>query len=85
MSVALLLVPDFILIAAGWFICRHTALNRPVWDGAERLVYGRIGGAAFTLRIEGTAPPPRPGEVIGLNVPLRHLHWFDAADGRRVG
>lgn len=39
MSVALLLVPDFLLIAAGWFICRHTALNRPVWDGAERLVY----------------------------------------------
>lgn len=39
MSVALLLVPDFLLIAAGWFICRYTALNRPVWDGAERLVY----------------------------------------------
>ena len=39
MPVALLLVPDFLLIAAGWLICRHTALNRPVWDGAERLVY----------------------------------------------
>jgi predicted permease len=39
MSVALLLVPDFLLIALGWFICRHTFLNRPVWDGAERLVY----------------------------------------------
>lgn len=39
MQVALLLVPDFLLIAAGWLICRHTALNRPVWDGAERLVY----------------------------------------------
>lgn len=39
MPVALLLVPDFLLIAAGWVICRHTALNRPVWDGAEKLVY----------------------------------------------
>ncbi|MBI5722210.1 MAG: AEC family transporter [Burkholderiales bacterium] len=39
MPVALLLVPDFLLIAAGWFICRHTVLDRPVWDGAERLVY----------------------------------------------
>ena len=39
MQVALLLIPDFGLIAAGWLICRYTALNRPVWDGAERLVY----------------------------------------------
>ncbi|MCW5634955.1 MAG: AEC family transporter [Rubrivivax sp.] len=39
MSMALLLVPDFLLIAAGWVICRRTALNRPVWDGVERLVY----------------------------------------------
>ena len=39
MQVAWLLVPDFLLIAAGWFICRFTALGRPVWDGAERLVY----------------------------------------------
>jgi predicted permease len=36
---ALLLLPDFLLIVAGFLICRHTALNRTVWDGVERLVY----------------------------------------------
>ena len=35
----LILLPDFALIALGYFICRYTALDRPVWDGAERLVY----------------------------------------------
>ncbi len=35
----LLLLPDFTLIALGYLICRHTPLNRPVWDGIERLVY----------------------------------------------
>lgn len=35
----LLLLPDFALIALGYMICRHTPLDRPVWDGAERLVY----------------------------------------------
>jgi predicted permease len=35
----LLLLPDFALIALGYLICRHTALNRSVWDGAELLVY----------------------------------------------
>lgn len=39
MADALLLLPDFTLIALGWLICRHTPLNRPLWDGAERLVY----------------------------------------------
>ena len=39
MSDALLLLPDFALIVCGYLICRHTALARPVWDGAERLVY----------------------------------------------
>jgi hypothetical protein len=34
-----LLLPDFLLIALGYLVCRHTALNRTVWDGAERLVY----------------------------------------------
>jgi malonate transporter and related proteins len=36
---SLLLLPDFTLIALGFLICRYTPLNRPVWDGVERLVY----------------------------------------------
>ncbi|WP_077037470.1 AEC family transporter [Pelomonas sp. KK5] len=39
MSDALLLLPDFLLILVGFLICRYTALNRPVWESAERLVY----------------------------------------------
>jgi malonate transporter and related proteins len=39
MSDALILLPDFLLIVTGYLICRHTALNRTVWDGVERLVY----------------------------------------------
>ena len=35
----LLLLPDFLLICSGWALCRWTALNRPVWEGVERLVY----------------------------------------------
>lgn len=36
---ALLLFPDFLLIACGFLICRYTALDRSVWGAAERLVY----------------------------------------------
>jgi hypothetical protein len=39
MADPLLLLPDFLLIVSGYLICRYTALDRPVWDGAERLVY----------------------------------------------
>ena len=39
MSNALLLLPDFLLIVCGFCICRYTALDRPVWEAAERLVY----------------------------------------------
>ena len=51
--------------------------------GAERLVYGTLGGAPFTLRIDGTLPPPHPGQTVRLAVESRHLHWYDDA-GRRV-
>jgi predicted permease len=34
-----LLLPDFLLIVFGFLLCRRTAINRSVWDGAERLVY----------------------------------------------
>ncbi len=36
--------------------------------GAERLVYGQIGELPFTLRIDGTLTPPRPGDTIPLQV-----------------
>jgi malonate transporter and related proteins len=36
---AQLLFPDFFLIAAGYLICRHTKLNRTVWEQVESLVY----------------------------------------------
>ncbi|MET0332693.1 MAG: AEC family transporter [Rhizobacter sp.] len=39
MSNGLLLLPDFLLIACGFLLCRYTALDRPVWESAERLVY----------------------------------------------
>jgi sn-glycerol 3-phosphate transport system ATP-binding protein len=52
--------------------------------GAERLVYGRLGDAAFTLRIDGTLPAPRIGDMLQLQVPASQLHWFDSDSGRRV-
>ncbi len=39
MSDALLLLPDFALIALGFALCRYTGLGRPLWDAVERLVY----------------------------------------------
>lgn len=36
---ALALLPDFLLILLGWFVCHHTALDRVVWQAVERLVY----------------------------------------------
>jgi hypothetical protein len=39
LSHALLLLPDFLLIVLGFLVCRHTALDRGVWAGTERLVY----------------------------------------------
>jgi sn-glycerol 3-phosphate transport system ATP-binding protein len=53
--------------------------------GAERLVYGHIGDASFTLRIDGTLPPPKTGEMLHLRVAPEHVHWFDAQSGVRVG
>ncbi len=53
--------------------------------GAERLVYGHVGDAPFTLRIPGTDAPPRPGDTLPIAVGSQHLHWFDPATQQRVG
>ncbi len=34
-----LLLPDFTLIACGFLICRYTALDRPLWEQVDKLVY----------------------------------------------
>ena len=39
MNFAQLLFPDFSLILLGWLVCRHTPLDREVWEPVERLVY----------------------------------------------
>ncbi|MFT3817073.1 MAG: sn-glycerol-3-phosphate import ATP-binding protein UgpC [Rubrivivax sp.] len=52
--------------------------------GAERLVYGRLGEAAFTLRVDGTLPAPRLGDTVHLQAPAAQLHWFDRDSGKRV-
>jgi predicted permease len=36
---AQLLLPDFSLILCGYFLCRYTGINRPVWQQVEFLVY----------------------------------------------
>jgi sn-glycerol 3-phosphate transport system ATP-binding protein len=52
--------------------------------GAERLVHGLLGGAPFTLRIDGTLVPPHAGDTVHLRVEPAHLHWFDATSGKRL-
>ena len=52
--------------------------------GAERLVYGKLGDALFTLRIEATLKPPKHGDTVHLQVEPEHVHWFDATTGQRV-
>jgi sn-glycerol 3-phosphate transport system ATP-binding protein len=52
--------------------------------GAERIVYGRLGGELITVRIDGTHVPPKLKDAVRLRVSAEHLHWFDAASGKRV-
>ena len=52
--------------------------------GAERLVYGRVGYALFTARIDGTRVPPVVGSTVSLHATPEHLHWFDPATQQRI-
>ena len=54
--------------------------------GAERLVYGQLGDAPFTVRIDAHAAAARsPATRCTLHVTPEHLHWFDAAARHAVG
>jgi len=39
MSIALLVLPDFLLVALGWLLRRHLGYSRAFFDGLEKLVY----------------------------------------------
>lgn len=64
MSHALLLLPDFLLIAAGFLLCRFTALDRGVWDGAERLVYYLLFPVLLFNSV--VRNPLQPTSMVGL-------------------
>ncbi|HEX7435939.1 MAG TPA: sn-glycerol-3-phosphate import ATP-binding protein UgpC [Caldimonas sp.] len=66
--------------AAGWPM-RVEALEML---GAERLVYGGVGGMLFTVRVDATDLPPKIGDTVSLQVSPQHLHWFDAATLQRL-
>jgi predicted permease len=82
---ALLLLPDFLLIVCGFLVCRYTALNRQVWDGAERLVYyvlfpALLFGAILKtpITLGSTLPLAASGlAVVGTGVLLAFAlaHW----------
>jgi len=52
--------------------------------GAERLVYGRLGGEQVIVRIEENQPAPAPEQVIRVKPREDRLHWFDAGTGKRI-
>ena len=52
--------------------------------GAERLIYGHLGGAPFTLRLDATLPAPGVGGTLTVAAEARHLHWFDPQTQQRV-
>jgi malonate transporter and related proteins len=62
MSQILLLLPDFLLIVVGYLVCHHTALNRGVWDGVERLVYWMLFPALLFVAI--LRQPLQPGALL---------------------
>ena len=64
MSNALLLLPDFLLIVVGFVVCRYTALNRPLWDAAERLVYYLLFPVLLFNSI--VKSPLQPGQTLSL-------------------
>lgn len=64
MSNGLLLLPDFLLIACGFLLCRYTALDRPVWEAAERLVYYLLFPVLLFVAI--LRQPLQPGALLTL-------------------
>jgi hypothetical protein len=64
MANPLLLLPDFLLILLGFVVCRGTALDRPVWEAAERLVYFLL--FPVLLFYSAVRSPLQPAQTFGL-------------------
>ena len=64
MSNVLLLVPDLLLIGVGFLLCRHTMLNRPVWDAVESLTYYVLFPVLLFSSIAKS--PLHPAQTAGL-------------------
>ena len=70
---ARLLLPDFLLIAVGFLLCRFTALDRSVWRPVESLVYYCLFPVLLfssivrsTLDVRAAAPLVAAGVLCGL-------------------
>jgi malonate transporter len=84
---AQLLIPDFSLILCGYLVCRHTALNRTVWQQVESLVYYFLFPVLLfqsivksPLDLAATSRLIAAGLLmaltsIGLSYSLPHLPW----------
>jgi malonate transporter and related proteins len=64
MATAFLLLPDFLLIVLGYALARWSALDRPLWDGAERLVYYLLFPCLLFVSI--VRQPISPGTLASL-------------------
>ena len=91
MADALLLLPDFSLIVIGFLLCRYTALNRPLWDAIERIVYlvlfpALLFGAIVRYPIAPGSALPLAGSglaIVGLGVLLSYgLRLWPGVDAR---
>ncbi|HEX2011561.1 MAG TPA: AEC family transporter [Roseateles sp.] len=60
----LLLLPDALLILCGFLVCRYTALDRPVWEATEKLVYYLLFPVLLFNSILRT--PLQPTETLSL-------------------
>ena len=52
--------------------------------GAERLIYGRVGGEQIIVRVEENVATPAPDSLIHVAPREDRVHWFDAASGKRL-
>lgn len=87
----MLLLPDFLLIVAGFLLCRYTPLNRPVWEAAEKLVYFLLFPVLLFNSISRSSLSPGDTVMLmgaGLGVVLSGialasaLRWVPGVDAR---